>query len=136
MSRSGEFPYPSGKQAQPESNVRKVLGLERTSPLPRYVDAGLSGPVPAGTSVTNPEVIRLTPQLRDDPKSEPAPATQGTSTGHLRHILYGLVGLATVGFVVACTQTHGTAQATLIAVAAILPVSALALDLINRRLAR
>jgi hypothetical protein len=136
MSRSGESPYPNGKQAQPESNVRKVLGLEWTSPPRRYGDAGLSGPIPAGTRLTNPDLVRLTPQLRDDPKSEPAPARQGTSSGHLRHILYALVGLITVGFVVACTQTHGTAQATLIAVAAILPVSALAIDLINRRLAR
>lgn len=53
------------------------------------------------------------------------------SSGHLRHILYALVALVTVGFVVACTQTHGTAQVALIAVAAILPVSALAIDLIT-----
>jgi hypothetical protein len=136
MSRSGESPYPNGKQAQPESNVRKVLGLEWTSPPPRYSGIGLSGPIPAGTRVTNPELIRLTPQLSEDPKSEPVPARQGTSSGHLRRILYTLVGLATVAFAVACTQTHGTAQVTLIAAAAILPVSALAIDLINRRLAR
>lgn len=132
MSRSGESPYPNGKQAQPESNVRKVLGLEWTSPPPRYGGTGLSGPIPAGTRVTNPELIRLTPQLGDDPKSKRTPARQRTSSGHLRHILFALVALVTVGFVVACTQTHGTAQATLIAAAAILPVSALAIDLINR----
>src|ERR1700683_2495667 len=136
MSRSGESPYPNGKQAQPESNVRKVLGLEWTSPPPRYTGTGLEGPFPAGTRVTTPELTRMTPHPSNDPKTEPAPPRQGTSSGHLRHILYALVGLATVGFVVACTQTHGTAQVTLIAAAAILPVSALAIDLINRRVAR
>jgi hypothetical protein len=83
------------------------------------------------------EARRLAKEIKEH-KSIPSAATQEGQKPELREgaasvrrILIILVVAATLGFVAACALTHGAVQATLLAAAAIVPVSALVISAVT-----